>query len=164
MQQYFFFLIGFIFLNTYLFFQLSKHPVINEMKGCYLMIYKNQNKNHFKTIYKCFEIYNSIIYIYIVQYLFRNSIMMDRHVYDIQYCINYRPYRFRICYKRGPSKFLQFINDKDEDISMQMFEYVGPNDDFHLISYTPNDFNLESLTINYTNGNVHTFSRYEVIV
>lgn len=143
---------------------LNKYVLQNdELINSYYMLYYQKKKSHIAAIQTLIQLLNKMIYVYITQCIFRNSKSIGNHLYEIQYCINYRYYRFRVPYKKGPRKYLQFIDDTDQDISYEMFEYVGPNDDFHRIPYKPEDFGLSSITVNYTDGNTKTFQKDEII-
>jgi hypothetical protein len=143
-------------------YTLYKSAIIQEGKYLYTYLY-SQQKSHLKTIQKCLELLSQFLYIYISQHFFYNSKIIKKNVYDIEYTINCKIYRFQIPYKKGPSKYLQFIDDNDQDVSLLLFSYVGPNDDFHQIKYKPSDFNFKSLTINYSDGSSNTFHENDVI-
>lgn len=103
------------------------------------------------------------IYIYITQHVFHNSFMIKKHVYDIEYAINCKIYRFRTKYRMGPSKYREFIDDKGNNISEMMFQYLGPNDDFHKCEYRPSDFNCKSITIIYQDNTKKTYDQDDII-
>ena len=143
-------------------YALYTSSIVNECKYIYNYLY-TQEKTHLKTIQKCLELLYSFLHVYMSQHYFNTSKIIKKNVYDIEYTINCRIYRFQIPYKKGPSKYLQFIDDQDNDVSLLLFSYVGPNDDFHKIEYKPSHFDLKSLTINYSDGSSKTFHENDII-
>ena len=89
---------------------------------------------------------------------------IDKHRYEVTYFIHFNCYKFIVSYKKGPSRYLQFINEKDHDITDIVTPFLGPNDDFHNIPYTPSDFGCEELTINFSDGQTRLIKKEESIL
>jgi len=134
-----------------------------EYIGMYNYLLKKNDNNHLSVIHQFIQFIFNYIYIYISQNIFHNTIVIHKHIYDIEYSINCKIYRFRTSYKKGPSKYSQFIDDQGNDISEDLFKYVGPNDDFHNIDYTPNDFDCSSITIIYSDDTHKTFQNNDIL-
>lgn len=127
-------------------------------------MYHLENKSHFRTCFKLLDMTRKYVKEYLTQYVFHNSKMVHRHLYDIEYTIHFKKYRLRIPCGRGPSKYFKFIDtNSDKDITEEIAPYVGPNDDFHHFTYMPHDFGYTSITVMYTDGTSRTFTEMEVI-
>ena len=146
-----------ISLSLFLFFIPSEYLKV------YNYLLQKNNNNHLSVIHQLMKFTLNYLYIYISQHIFHNSILINKHIYDIEYSINCKIYRFRTSYKKGPSKYSQFIDHTGQDISEYIFKYVGPNDDFHNINYTPTDFNCSSMIIIYYNGTQQIFNSNDII-
>lgn len=133
-------------------------------KTMYNYLYHVNEESHFKTVIHIAQSTWELIRVYLTQYIFHNSKRIGKNLYDIEYTIHCKPYRFQTRYKLGPSKFKKFMKNESIDVSDLVFPYVGPNDDFHGLSYSPKDLGLEQLIIHYQDGQVKSFSEHEIIL
>ena len=84
--------------------------------------------------------------------------------YEVTYYIHFKMYKIRARSHRGPSRYLQWIDDStEEDITGVVAPYLGPNDNFHGTPFTASDFVSGSLTVNYCDGTTRTFKPDEVL-
>lgn len=118
-------------------------------KAMYLYLFRIHDASHVKTISHIIGVSHEICKVYLTQNIFHNSTRIRKNVYDIEYTIHCKRYRFHVQYKLGPSRFRQFIADENVDVSETLFPYVGPNDDFHGIRYTPKDFGYDRICVHY---------------
>ena len=126
--------------------------------------HKNHD-DHVKTITQL--IYSSwdILKMLFCQYILNlQCIPISKHIYDIQYQMHFRVFKLRVNYKKGPSPYLHFYDEKtNNDVTELIMPYIGPNHDFHGISYTPKDFGITKLKVEYLNGNSYVFTADEII-
>ena len=136
----------------------------NEVRQMYNYLYLVNHEDHFKTIYHIAQSIYEFVRIYLTQYVFHNSKRVGKNIYEIEYTINCKSYRFLVKYKQGPSKYKSFMKDESTDVSERVMPFLGPNDNFHGISYTPQDLGFESLIVHYMDGNVRTFQKTEPLL
>ena len=132
------------------------------------IIIKNYQLVKFKTpklkvLRLSFKIVLRVIYISIIQKLNKNIKKISKNKYELTYSINGLIYKYRFKITRGPSKILQVIDDKNNDVTQNIVSYAGPSYNFHNIKYTPEDFNKNELTFNLHNGNSLTFGKNQII-
>ena len=134
---------------------------IRELYEFYGMIYNYNEKSHVKSIGQIMYIGRS----YLTQYLIKlHCIEVKKHVYDIEYMIHFNRYRIRVNYKHGPPPFDTFLTKDGTDITSDILPYMGPNQDFHGITYTPNDFGYEEIIVESENGDKRTFQKDESLL
>ena len=121
-------------------------------KAMYLYLYHVHDGSHVKTLCHIAGVSFEICKVYLTQTIFHNSTRIRKNVYDIEYAIGCKRYRFHVHYKLGPSRFRKFTTEDNVDISEMIFPYVGPNDDFHGIKYTPKDFGYNTIHVHYRGG------------
>ena len=63
---------------------------------------------------------------------------------------------------RGPRKVLLITNDKCEDISNDIFPYLGTDECLHGIEYTPNFFNQDEMIFQMSNGDEKIFKNNDI--
>ena len=137
---------------------------INDYKKIYEFFYKMSGNNHFKTIKRIIDSTLMIIKMFICQSMIDiQCTQIHKHVYDIQYQIHLKQYKIRVHHKKGPSVYEHFYDQDGNNITYDILPYLGPNQDFHGISYTPNDFGFLNMTIEYQDGNKKLFEKHEII-
>ena len=120
-------------------------------------------KNRWKIIKISFSIIFKIFYISICQSLNKCIETKDNGQYVITYVIRGRLYKMIIDSPKGPKKFIQIIDNDDEDITDILEPYIGPNSDFHNKKTTPADFKYKNLTFNMTDGSTLFFEKNDII-
>ena len=83
---------------------------------------------------------------------FKNITIVDRNNILIHYKYCGKSYVIPSKIKRGPysSKMKMIQNEKNEDISLQLTPYLGPNEDWHCQHYTPKYFGHKTIKIYLT--------------
>lgn len=90
---------------------------------------------------------------------------LDKHTYEISYIINGVFYKYVTKVKRGPPAVMQIINtDTDEDITYDVYPYLGPLNNFHGQVYNSKFFNCKNMCFNMANGDTLYFTEEQPIV
>lgn len=96
----------------------------------------------------------------------------EKNVYKIssgKICVEYEfcgsKYKLNSKFKKGPNKKqIQIIeNENNENIYDKIEPYLGPNEDFHQINYTCNDFDEKYLKFIKVNNEFQEFRDDEII-
>jgi len=109
------------------------------------------------------KIFFKVVYISIIQKFSKNIIKIKKNTYELTYSVNSKIFKYRFGIKKGPLKILQIIDYNNNDVTSKITPYSGPQYDFHMIKYTPADFNHLELTFNLFNGKVLTFKENDII-
>lgn len=146
---------------------------IREYVDGYSYLCKMYGGSHVQTCTHLLQSVWTLLRAYLTQYVFHNSYLVKKGVYDIEYTIHLKTFRFRTGYKRGPCHYRAFFTSpsskteeeekEEKDVSTEMLPYVGPNHDFHGIKYTPQDFGYSNLTLHYADGSTQTFHATDVL-
>jgi len=88
---------------------------------------------------------------------------IDKHNYEVTYCLAGKIYKFHTKGRRGMSDVLQIINDEEKDVTEEIEPFLGPKGDFHKLEYKPHSFGYKTLTFNMTDGSVLTFEEEHVL-
>ena len=83
--------------------------------------------------------------------------------YLVSYVIDQTVYKMFVKKKKGPKKVLLIHDDQQSDVSELIFPYLGPNDNFHGIKYTPKFFNKKELIFEFSNGDERIFRNTDEI-
>lgn len=132
----------------------------------YRYLYEMYHQSHLDTIRHLLSSGASLTKLYLTQYLFHNSNVVRKGVYDIEYTIHLKTFRFRTTYRKGPCRYRSFhtqVSEEEIDVSSNVFPYVGPNHDFHRIPYTPTELGYSNLIIHYDDGTSRVFGPDEVL-
>ena len=93
------------------------------------------------------------LYICLCQWLNKTVVQIDKKTYEVRYVISGRPYIMRVKPKRGPNRsVLQVLDNEDEDITDTIQMYLGPEENFHGIRYTPSFFQKEKMFFELGDG------------
>lgn len=99
---------------------------------------------------------------YINQHKDFKIISKTRRSATIEYAINDKKYRFITGLKRGPSN-IAMIKCEDNEVTDKILPYLGPNEDFHNIRYTPESLGYSSLDFYTITGEILKFNKDEEI-
>ncbi len=88
--------------------------------------------------------------------------LINRNQVEIAYTFRDQEYRIRSRVKRG-AKMPITILAGDNDVTNELLPYVGPGEDFHGITYTPEDFGYDRVTIRRDGMDDVIFEGWEVI-
>ena len=91
----------------------------------------------------------------VVKKLFtREPLKISKNRYLLSYTLNNKEYCIVINKKSGPKKFIQAIDQDNNDITQLMSAFAGPGSDFHNSKITPNTLKYQEITFNlYSNFN-----------
>ncbi len=88
--------------------------------------------------------------------------LINRNQVEIAYTFRDTEYRLRSRVKRGAKVPIQiFANDLD--VTNELLPYVGPGEDFHGITYTPEDFGYDKVIIRRDGLDDVVFDAWEII-
>ena len=125
---------------------------------------QTQYKNIFMVLWICTCIIAKNAYIVVSQKLNKTLVKIDKNTYEVTYVINGVQYVMHIKTKRGPKILIQALDGSDNDITEKIQSYLGPMENFHGHSYTPEFFGTNEITISLSTGDERTFRNTEQIV
>lgn len=100
----------------------------------------------------------------IVKKLFTTQpLRISKNKYLLYYTLNNKEYCIVIDKKSGPRKFIQAIDENDNDITQLISAFAGPACDFHNNKITPNTLKYQEITFNLSDGNSVSFKENDVI-
>jgi hypothetical protein len=59
---------------------------------------------------------------------------------------------------------IQITDEKEDNVTDDVLEYMGPRGDFHNIKYSPADIGYKNLNFYKVDGDTKSFSEKEIIV
>lgn len=135
---------------------------VSKVKSLYSLV-----SSHHKEIFTIVWVMSSIVlktfYLAVIQYFNKTMIQLDKNTYELTYTVAGNVYKMIIRVKRGPKKLIYAFNQDSKDITELLQMYLGPNDDFHHGKFTPDYFGHESITLNMSNGEEKSFTRFQPI-
>jgi hypothetical protein len=138
---------------------------IQHYKDIYEFFYKISGRDHFKTIKNIIKSAIMVLKMHVCQSMIDiQCVQIHKHVYDIQYQIHLKQYKIRVQHKKGPSIYQHFFDQDGNNITYDILPYLGPNQDFHGISYTPNDFGHTKIIVEYQDGEKRSFEKDDGII
>lgn len=126
-----------------------------------LVGYKTNLK--FKILVKTVLLTCKILTLKCIEYFDPRVSKLGKNKYEIKYIIGNRMYKFHIKKSRGPSSILQIIDENYNDVTKLVKPYLGPNNNFHNIKYTPESLNFDELVFQMTTGDELTFKNSQII-
>lgn len=124
---------------------------------------KTQYKNIFMIFWVCLCIIVKNAYLTLCQKLNKSVVKLGKNRYTVTYVINGIQYSMDVQVKRGPKKLLQALDSDDNDITEVIQSYLGPMENFHGHSYTPEFFGTGEITISLSSGDELVFRGDETI-
>lgn len=121
-------------------------------------------KGCFNIIRISFYMVGQALWLNIMQYINKSIVQVDRHTYSVTYVIKGNTYTMIIKPNRGPRKVLLVSDETHTDVSNIIFPYLGPNENFHGGSYTPNFFNKSELVFELSDGTEKTFFSEDIMI
>jgi len=97
------------------------------------------------------------LYISFLQYMNTSVHKLNRKAYEVTYVINGKIYKIVVMPKRGPAPVLQISDDEQNDVTMHVLPYMGPQYDWHGNRLTPKFFGHKTLTFELSDGTEHTY-------
>lgn len=90
-------------------------------------------------------------------------VKISKNRYLLSYTLNNKEYCIIINKKSGPKKFIQAIDQDNNDITQIISAFAGPASDFHNSKITPNALKYQEITFNLCDGNSVSFKENDVI-
>ena len=152
------------FLLSVLFLCGMSAPFFNGIMVLYDMHYL-KTKSVRKSLVRTCRTVAVILYMMLYQKLQKNVVVVKKEEYDILYVLHEQLYKIRVHAKRGPyhKRILQVINENDEDVTVDVQPYLGPQEDFHGLLYEPAIIGYKQLTFNMDDGTTKSFESGQVI-
>lgn len=101
-------------------------------------------------------------WLYFLQWC-NNSVERTKNGYILSYVINGNSYRIFLKHRRGPKPFLLVVDENDNDVTDEIIQYLGPNQDWHCQKYCPENFNKNCLTFEMMDGKQKNFFNKDFI-
>lgn len=117
-----------------------------------------------KILYITCSLLLNAIYIFLSQKLNKSLIHINNNIYDIQYVVKGQLYKIRFKVPISPSLILLITDEDNNDVTNDILPYIGPDNNFHGIKYTPKSFNKKKLIFETINGDELTFSEDDTII
>lgn len=105
----------------------------------------------------------SVIYYTLIQRLYKAVHKVNKHSYEVTYCLSGKIYKFHVKPKRGVQTVMQIIDHDSNDVTEEIEPFIGPAEDFHHQEYTPHTFGYKSLTFNCFDGSTKVFEEYQIL-
>lgn len=103
------------------------------------------------------------LWISFIQYM-NSSVQMKDGKYIVNYVIKGKTYKMVVKPVRGPRKVILVYNGNQEDVSDLIFQYLGPEENFHGKKYTPGFFEMDELVFELSDGTEKVFNKDDDIV
>lgn len=120
-------------------------------------------------LYQLSKISSSVINIFIHLYynfsLFQKNSgkLIDKDRFIVSYYIKNIEYKMLVKRRKGPRHIFLILDENGQDMNEAIFPYLGPNENFHYIDYTPAFFNRNQLVFFTNKGEEIKFDRDETI-
>ena len=118
---------------------------------------QTQYTNILMVLWVCICIVGKSLYISVVQELNKTVVRLDKNTYEVSYTIGGILYKVHIRAKRGPKTLIQALDENDNDITDTMQAYLGPLENFHGNTFTPEFFAKKEITLSLSSGCDKTF-------
>lgn len=155
-------------IMTYYYTVIKPVPVLNDAIniGYNVVSHKINYKNMKLFLLKCkivYKIGKVLVFNHIHQKLYKTVKQVSKTVYTVTFSIRSQTYIFPVSVIREPSPVLQVINDKSEDITDEILQYMGPAYNWFGHEYSPAFFNYEEMTFELANSQSVTFYKNEIL-
>jgi hypothetical protein len=91
-----------------------------------------------------------------------NVKLIQRNKIEISYKFRDAEYRIRSRVRRGPVVPIRVEAD-GKDVTEELLPYIGPGDDFHGITYSPQDFGYSTITVRREGNDDLVFDEFDTI-
>ncbi len=124
--------------------------------------FRNFRESYLDPLLALFQIYLASFYKY--WFLHSSVQLVNSRTARLDYMLNGRRYTAFFAIKRGPSKIRRIRNESWGDITEEMKQFLGPNENFHGYEYmTPKLMGYEELHFDFTDGTERFFTTHEII-
>lgn len=104
------------------------------------------------------------LWISAIQYMNSSVVPIKNGEYVITYVIKGKIYKMTVKPVKGPRKVLMISNENQDDVSGEIFPYLGPGENFHNTIYTPDFFGCGELVFEMSDGNEKIFKNNDKII
>lgn len=134
----------------------------NKMSSLYQLV-STTHSGKLNILYVSGAILLKACYYFMLQKINKSVVKVDKNKYELTYFLNNKFYKINVYIKKGPKRVIQVYDNDLNDITDIMEPYLGPNEDFHKPTLTPESFNTESVTFNLADGTNISFYNKEYI-
>ncbi len=92
-----------------------------------------------------------------------NVKLINRNTLEVSYKFRDAEYRIRSRVRRGPKASITILAN-GKDVTEELLPYIGPGDDFHGITYSPQDFGYSTVTVQAEGRDDLVFDEFDTIV
>jgi hypothetical protein len=90
-------------------------------------------------------------------------VKINKNTYQLTYVINGQLYKLIVKTRKGPKNVILATDENDEDITDIIHSYMGPCENFHGDTITPEFFGKNKITLNLSSGEDKTFDKTDAI-
>jgi len=127
-----------------------------------LMSTSTKYKNICSIVYLSCKMIAKVYWLYFLQWC-NNSIEKTKSGYILSYAVGGNIYRIFLKHKRGPKPFLIVVDENDNDVTDEILQFLGPNQDWHGQKYCPENWNKKCLTFEMSDGEQKIFENQNFI-
>jgi hypothetical protein len=91
-----------------------------------------------------------------------NVKLINRNTLEVSYKFRDAEYRIRSRVRRGPKAPITILAN-GKDVTEELLPYIGPGDDFHGITYSPQDFGYSTVTVQVEGREDLVFDEFDTI-
>lgn len=153
------------------FFYLDGHNIVNNNVIVKWKKFRKINKlvatnytGFFNIVWISLCMVAQALWISFIQYINSSVVQTKDGRYTVTYVIKGKTYKMVVKPVRGPHKVMLVYDGNQEDVSHLIFQYLGPEENFHGKIYTPGFFEIDELVFELSDGTEKIFSKDDDIV
>ena len=157
-----------LFATFLLCYQLELHYIVwhfIQVKKDKLLSLKSlvstQHKNTLKIFWVCLVMIFKTLYLQLLQQLNSTVRRIDKNTFEVSYVLNGVMHKILIKPKRGPKPIIDCVDENDNDLTLEILPYVGPEHNFHGSKLSPRFFGRQKLIMNLSNGEEREFNEHD---
>lgn len=147
-----------------LFFNLDGHYIVknnvviawNNIRRINNLV-STKHKSYCKILWISLYMVCQALWMNLNQHLNNTIEPLEGNKYLVSYIIKGNVYKIIVKQKRGPRAILLVYDETHTDVSDVIFQYLGPEENFHGYHYTPRFFGKEELVFELSNGTEKIF-------
>ena len=161
-------MLSYLFVGLFILFlyKLDFHFTLkdryNKIKSLNQLV-SSQYKNVFVIFWVSFYIIMQAMYIKFLQLVNKSMVKINKNTYQLTYVINGQLYKLIVKTRKGPKNVILATDENDEDITDIIHSYMGPCENFHGDTITPEFFGKNKITLNLSSGEDKTFDKTDAI-
>lgn len=122
---------------------------------------KHRYNNRCRAFYVTCEIIGKSLYLSFVQWLNNSVKHIDKNTYTVNYILKGRKYTMLVKPSSGPPPILLVFDENGDDVTDKVVPYIGPQNDFHGQTLTPDFFGVKQLNFETSMGDTLLFEQGE---